>query len=87
MTTSKPGRATASKASDKAKKGQSSSEARTPSSPASREALHQVIAVAAYYRAERRNFEPGHEMEDWLDAEAEVLATTAAKTRLKSSAR
>ena len=38
------------------------------------EALHRVIAVAAYYRAERRNFEPGHELEDWLNAEAEILA-------------
>jgi len=33
-----------------------------------------MVAVAAYYLAERRNFEPGHELEDWLAAEAEVLA-------------
>ena len=32
------------------------------------------IAEAAYYRAERRGFEPGRETEDWLAAEAEVLA-------------
>ena len=38
------------------------------------EQLHQTIAVTAYYLAERRNFEPGHEMEDWLNAEAEILA-------------
>jgi hypothetical protein len=38
------------------------------------EALHRLIAVAAYYRAERRGFEPGWELEDWLKAEAEVLA-------------
>ncbi len=31
-----------------------------------------MIAKAAYYRAERRNFEPGHEVEDWVAAEAEV---------------
>jgi Protein of unknown function (DUF2934) len=37
--------------------------------PSSREAL---IATAAYYRAERRGFRPGHEVEDWLDAEREV---------------
>ncbi|MGE0384373.1 MAG: DUF2934 domain-containing protein [Gammaproteobacteria bacterium] len=30
------------------------------------------IACAAYYRAERRGFEPGHEIEDWLAAEREV---------------
>ena len=31
-----------------------------------------LIAELAYYRAERRGFEPGHENEDWLSAEAEV---------------
>jgi len=31
-----------------------------------------LIAELAYYRAERRGFEPGHETEDWLSAEAEV---------------
>jgi DUF2934 family protein len=31
-----------------------------------------MIAKAAYLRAERRNFAPGHELEDWLAAEAEV---------------
>jgi hypothetical protein len=30
------------------------------------------IAKAAYLRAERRNFAPGHELEDWLAAEAEI---------------
>jgi Protein of unknown function (DUF2934) len=42
--------------------------------PGSSEDLHQAIAVVAYHLAERRNFEPGHEMEDWLNAEAQVLA-------------
>jgi hypothetical protein len=32
----------------------------------------QLIAQAAYYRAERRGFEPGHEADDWLAAEGEV---------------
>jgi hypothetical protein len=31
-----------------------------------------MIARAAYFRAERRNFAPGHEEEDWVAAEAEV---------------
>ncbi len=31
-----------------------------------------LIAEAAYYRAERRGFAPGHEAEDWLAAEVEV---------------
>jgi hypothetical protein len=30
------------------------------------------IAVAAYFIAERRGFLPGHELDDWLSAEAEV---------------
>ena len=38
------------------------------------EARHALIAEAAYLRAERRGFEPGHETEDWLAAEAEVDA-------------
>ena len=36
-----------------------------------------MIAEAAYYRAERRGFEPGHELEDWLQAEAEIGRTMA----------
>jgi hypothetical protein len=34
----------------------------------------QMIAVAAYHRAQRRNFDPGHDLEDWLEAEAQVDA-------------
>lgn len=30
-----------------------------------------LIAELAYFRALNRGFEPGHEMEDWLEAEAE----------------
>ncbi len=35
--------------------------------------LHARIAVAAYYKAERRAFIPGHDLDDWLGAEQEVL--------------
>jgi hypothetical protein len=38
----------------------------------SREERHQLIAQAAYFRAQQRNFAPGYEIEDWLSAEAEV---------------
>jgi hypothetical protein len=31
-----------------------------------------MIAEAAYYRAEQRNFAPGREIEDWLAAELEI---------------
>jgi len=37
-----------------------------------RDVRHDLIAMAAYLRAERRGFEPGHELQDWLAAEAEV---------------
>ena len=30
------------------------------------------IEEAAYLKAERRDFTPGHELEDWLEAEREV---------------
>lgn len=32
----------------------------------------QMVAEAAYYRAQNRDFAPGHELDDWLDAEAEI---------------
>lgn len=34
----------------------------------------QMIAEAAYYRAEQRGFEPGNEMSDWIQAEADIEA-------------
>jgi len=29
------------------------------------------IAELAFYKAESRNFEPGHELDDWIEAERE----------------
>jgi len=31
------------------------------------------IAELAYLKAESRGFEPGHELEDWLEAEQELM--------------
>ncbi|HEY7377273.1 MAG TPA: DUF2934 domain-containing protein [Steroidobacteraceae bacterium] len=43
------------------------------------ERRHSMICEAAYFLAERRNFCPGQEMEDWLQAEREIdRALTAA---------
>jgi hypothetical protein len=39
------------------------------------------IAEAAYFRAKERGFEPGHELEDWIEAESEVMG------RINGSAR
>ena len=32
-----------------------------------------LVARAAYFRAERRGFAPGGELQDWVEAEAELL--------------
>ena len=50
----------------------------TPPSPAQ---IQVWIAEAAYYRAQQRGFEPGREAEDWLAAEAEVLARVRGSER------
>jgi Protein of unknown function (DUF2934) len=44
----------------------------------SAEARRDMIAKAAYLRAERRGFVPGFEEEDWLTAEKEVDALLSA---------
>jgi Protein of unknown function (DUF2934) len=41
----------------------------TPNNSAS---SSEAIAVAAYYRAEKRGFAPGGELNDWLEAEREL---------------
>ncbi|WP_374089645.1 DUF2934 domain-containing protein [Methylomicrobium lacus] len=33
------------------------------------------ISELAYYKAERRGFDPGHELEDWLEAERELMSS------------
>jgi sterol desaturase/sphingolipid hydroxylase (fatty acid hydroxylase superfamily) len=35
--------------------------------------LEAMIAEAAYYKAEKRNFYPGHEIRDWLEAKKEIF--------------
>ena len=52
-----------------------------PLKRASDDERRDMIARAAYYRAERRNFAPGHELEDWVAAEAEVDRELAARER------
>ena len=37
-----------------------------------REELHRLIEEAAYFKAQARNFAPGHEVQDWIEAESEV---------------
>jgi hypothetical protein len=35
--------------------------------------FRKMISVNAYYRAEKRGFEPGYELDDWLEAEQEII--------------
>jgi hypothetical protein len=41
-------------------------------SPAAGAERERMIAQAAYFRAQARGFAPGQELEDWLQAEAEI---------------
>jgi hypothetical protein len=54
-------------------------------------ARYMMIAEAAYFRAERRGFAPGHVIEDWLEAEAEIERSfgplTARATDIRQSIR
>jgi|GEM_PF-1292321 len=43
--------------------------------PVEAEIRNRMVAEAAYYRAEARGFADGYELEDWLDAEAEIDLT------------
>jgi hypothetical protein len=47
-----------------------------PGKPATNPQIrHEMIECAAYYRAEKRGFSGGSELEDWLEAEAEIDRT------------
>ena len=47
----------------------------------SMEPRHEMIAKAAYYRAEKRGFEDGDPVVDWLSAEQEVDAILSRSAR------
>ena len=42
------------------------------------EDVQRMIAIAAYYRAEKRGFSPGREEEDWREAEMEIRSRVRA---------
>lgn len=51
------------------------------------EDLRSAIAKAAYFRAEKRGFQPGYDMLDWLEAEREVRSQrTDVRHRLAANA-
>lgn len=51
--------------------------------PMSAQARRQMIAEAAYFCAERRQFAPGFEVEDWLAAERAIDALLASPPNLQ----
>ena len=51
----------------------STSTASSVRTEASSDDVRRQIAEAAYLRAKERGFEPGHELEDWVEAESEVM--------------
>lgn len=55
----------------------------TPVQPAN---LDVMIAEAAYYKAEKRNFRPGDDLRDWLEAKAEILNQIYGKNRKQRNA-
>ena len=60
-----------------AKSKQGNSEVRPGSGPGiSAQERQMLVARAAYFRAEKRGFVPGGELQDWVEAEAEVLRLT-----------
>lgn len=57
-----------------AKSNKGNAEARPGSAPPlDAQERDRLIARAAYFRAEKRGFAPGCELQDWIEAEAEVL--------------
>lgn len=61
-------------------RGTENSEANPAMAQVTDEQRRQMIAVVAYYRAERRGFCEGGELDDWLAAEAEVCRQLQGKT-------
>ena len=53
-------------------KTRSVSTASATPSKLSGEEVYRLIQESAYFRAKARGFVPGHEVQDWIEAEAEV---------------
>jgi hypothetical protein len=66
-------------------KPETRSRAPAPGQP-DRERRRVMVAEAAYYRAEHRAFAPGHELEDWCGAEAEIDAILSSTPPAKPGA-
>lgn len=47
--------------------------------------LDAMIAVAAYYKAEKRGFHPGNDIRDWLEAKSEIIALVYGDMSVKNN--
>jgi hypothetical protein len=50
------------------------------------EATEEIIRLRAYQLYEQRGSEPGHDLDDWLQAELEILGKTRARARRQTAA-
>lgn len=60
------------------KSGKTRLESKSGAEPPSGDILHEMIAEAAYFLAQRRAFAGNHAMEDWLEAQDQVNSMLAA---------
>jgi len=49
------------------------------SAPLNAQEQQRQVAQAAYFRAEKRGFAPGGELQDWIEAEAEIRSRTSGR--------
>jgi len=63
------------------RKGRKSSTAAPAAPPAPDSALRQQIAERAYHLFLRRNQVHGHDVEDWLEAEQEIITERRSRKR------
>jgi len=76
-TAEKPAKAAAAKSAEKRPAVQKRPAAKTArqsdaQADMSADEMHRLIQEAAYFKAKARNFAPGHEVQDWIEAESEV---------------
>ena len=81
MATQKERRAAPRKpAASAAPKSDGAGRAKPALKPLTNEDLYKLIAETAYFKAKARGFTPGGEVQDWIEAEAEV------RTRMRAGA-
>jgi len=65
------------------KKVSSAAKTKGGKSKPSEQEIHRMIEIAAYFKAEQRNFTPGFEDVDWFEAEQEISRLIGKKVTAK----